>query len=62
MRSPVVVRKAALPGGFEAHTGWLVEVEGLNSATFEADGRVAGVDQQQTTHRIENLEKSRYGV
>jgi cysteine dioxygenase len=54
--------KRTLPGsGYEEHFRRLVEVERLDGATFEADGRVAVVDRQQTTHRIENLEKSRYG-
>lgn len=38
-----------------------VEVELLGSDRFAADGRVAVVDRRQTTHRIENLEKSRHG-
>lgn len=38
-----------------------VEVELLGSATCEADGTVAVVDRRQTTHQIENLEKSCHG-
>jgi cysteine dioxygenase len=47
--------------GYDVISGRPVEVERLDSATFEADRRVAVVDRQQTTHQIENLEKSRYG-
>ena len=54
-------KKRAVPSGYEAISGRPVEVERLNSATFEADGRVAIVDRQQTTHQIVNLEKSHYG-
>jgi cysteine dioxygenase len=38
-----------------------VEVRLLSSATCEADGTVAVVDRRQTTHQIENLEKSCHG-
>jgi len=38
-----------------------VEVELLSSATCEADGTVSVVDRRQTTHQIENPEKSCYG-
>lgn len=38
-----------------------VRVELLGSATSSADGRVAVVDRQNTTHQIENLEKSPCG-
>ncbi len=38
-----------------------VEVKLLSSATCQADGTVAVVDRRQTTHQIENLEKSRHG-
>jgi len=41
--------------------GRAVEVELLDSVTCEADGTVAIVDRRQTTHQIQNLEKSRYG-
>ena len=50
-----------LRGGCDAGSGRPVEVEVLNSVPYEADGRVAVVDRQRTTHQIENLEKSRYG-
>ncbi len=35
-----------------------VEVELLNSTSCQADGSVAVVDRRQTTHQIENLERS----
>ena len=53
--------KTALRSAHEARSGRPVEVELLNSATFQADGRVAVVDRQRTTHQIENLETSPYG-
>ena len=48
-------------GRYEEPVGRPVEVELQSSATCEADGRVAVVDRRQTTHQIENLEKSRHG-
>jgi cysteine dioxygenase len=45
----------------ENHAIRLVEVELLSSAECCADGTVAVVDRRQTTHQIENLEKSRHG-
>jgi len=41
-----------------ASAGLPVEVELLNCASCQADGSVAVVDRRQTTHQIENLEKS----
>lgn len=39
-----------------------VEVELLAQSNCQADGSVAIVDRRQTTHQLENLEKSRYGT
>jgi len=50
-----------IPARYEARQGRPVEVELLNSATCQADRKVAVVDRRQTTHQIENLEKSRRG-
>jgi len=47
--------------GCMAGEGRAVEVELLGSSSFAADGAVAVVDRRQTTHQIENLEKSRHG-
>jgi cysteine dioxygenase len=58
---PRVREQMAIPGRDELGPGRAVEVELLNSATCAADGTVAVVDRSQTTHQIENLEKSRYG-
>jgi len=44
-----------------AGAGRRVEVELLNSANGQADGSVSVVDRRQTTHQIENLEKSTAG-
>jgi cysteine dioxygenase len=57
LRSPV----RHTPVKHEAASGRAVEVELLNSATLEATRAVAVVDRQQTTHQIENHEKSRRG-
>ena len=61
VRSDRDENKATPRSGYDAISVRPVEVERLDSATFEADRRVAVVDRQQTTHQIENLEKSRYG-
>ena len=61
VRSDRDENKATSRSGYDAISVRPVEVERLDSATFEADRRVAVVDRQQTTHEIENLEKSRYG-
>ena len=61
VRSEGNEKKMPLRSGYKAISGRLVEVERLDSASFEADGSVAVVDRQQTTHQIENLEKSRRG-
>jgi cysteine dioxygenase len=45
----------------KAAVGHPVEVELLHSESCCADGSVAVVDRRQTTHQIENLERSRYG-
>ena len=56
------VAKATAPSsGCLASGSRPVEVELLGSAHFAADGAVAVVDRRQTTHQIENLEKSRHG-
>lgn len=58
---PRVKTGTSIPAGNEAHRGRPVEVELLGSVIYEEDGRVAVVDRHQTTHRIEDLEISRYG-
>lgn len=45
----------------EVREGQAVEVELLGSAICQTDGNVAVVDRRQTTHQIENLEKSDHG-
>jgi len=60
VRSPVADR-VLLSSRYEEHSGRPVEVELLNSTTCEADGGVEVIDRRQTTHQIENLEKSRHG-
>ena len=47
--------------GHGKHEARAVEVELLSCATCEADGTVVVVDRRDTTHRIENLEKSSLG-
>jgi len=54
-------RRDAANSGYGRREGRAVEVELLNCATCEANGTVAVVDRRQTTHQIENLEKSHHG-
>ncbi len=54
-------KKINVPGAVRSATARPVEVELLESATCQADGTVSAVDRRQTTHRIENLEKSLTG-
>lgn len=46
---------------YQAPQGRPVEVELLNSANCQADGKVAVIDRRQTTHQIENFERSHCG-
>jgi hypothetical protein len=59
------VRAQAPPKGAVSSTrpdgGRPVEVESLENRTCQADGSVIIVDRRQTTHRLENVEASRYG-
>jgi len=61
VRSERKEEKKPLRSVFEAHSRRAVEVELESSATCAADGTVAVVDRYQTTHQLENLEKSRHG-
>jgi cysteine dioxygenase len=45
----------------QSGAGRPVEVQLLSSASYQADGSVSVVDRHQTTHQIENLEKSPSG-
>lgn len=54
-------REGTASAGDKGHAGRAVEVELLDSATCQADERVAVVDRRQTTHQLRNLEKSRHG-
>ena len=56
-----VSKASGASNGCMPGSGRPVEVELLGSASFAADGAVAVVDRRQTTHQIENLEKSRHG-
>ncbi len=53
-----MLKKTSLANRNGASAGRPVDVELLNSASCQADGNVAVVDRRQTTHQIENLEKS----
>jgi cysteine dioxygenase len=54
-------QKAGVGGRRDTHSSRPVEVELLSSDEHCADRSVAVVDRRQTTHQIENLEKSRRG-
>jgi len=56
-----MLKKTPVPGANHAGVGRPVEVEILHSTNCQADGRVCAVDRRQTTHQLENLEKSRAG-
>jgi cysteine dioxygenase len=56
-----ISKKSVAPSSCGANTVRPVEVELINHANCQADGSVATVDRRQTTHQIENLEKSLYG-
>ncbi len=58
---PGLSRKPISPAKYGSSSGRPVEVEPLNSMNCQADGSVAVVDRRQTTHQIENLEKSPLG-
>ena len=55
------LKKPARASGYQPGASRPVEVELVASATCQADGSVAVVDRRQTTHQLENIEKSRYG-
>lgn len=55
---PLALKKPSAPHGHGAGAGRPVEVELLHCASCQADGSVAVVDRRQTTHQLENLEKS----
>lgn len=55
-------RRPVVASSYRSSATRRVEVELLASATHQADGSVAVVDRrQQTTHQLENIEKSRHG-
>jgi len=56
-----MLKKIPVSGANNAGAGRPVEVEILYSTNCQADGNVAAVDRRQTTHQIENLEKSAAG-
>jgi cysteine dioxygenase len=58
---PELSKKPVTPGKYGTNGGRPVEVEPLDSMNCQADGSVAVVDRRQTTHQIENLEKSPLG-
>jgi cysteine dioxygenase len=58
---PEVLKKMQVAAENRAGARRRVEVELLNWASYQADGSVSVVDRRQTTHQIENLEKSPAG-
>jgi cysteine dioxygenase len=57
---PELAKKTATPA-YASPSGRPVEVQLLDSMHYQASGGVAVVDRRQTTHQIENLEKSPLG-